>query len=653
MAAEPVHVEEARHNQSTKDPSTVTYVVILAFLLLIGWGIDSLRKYFHTPPPVVSLSAYFGPSQNDPKAHLKIKGQVYRDGKVFSGGAVQLAVDKQDESFHQNVTVPLNDKGEFETEDPAFSLLHSNDQIHITAEVLISKNSERTTQDLYLNARPPSLTPLGEGILWGAALVLVGVFCWAFTGRKTPGKNRIAIILSYCIIGLSLAIPLLAPVLWLRAFPNARCEMNGAPVGLVIAAISNEQDNQPQWALNIGGHAFKMASAGAPEKTSENTTAADGLPKDAGALDKPISAQTQQNPSDSAPRNLPTQSTDKENNAEKNQDQAKPNGDAAATEKAGCEDIVTVRGGLVIPFYVIILSVIGGAINMTRKVPQLQKEGEYSQVPTKYTKQAATFVETKLSAVVSAVKVSGGKKSSSPPRDTSLEQQADSKNEGQATTAVPEPAPGLIGTATQSVEDEQAGTTPRTPASQSSTKAPGTEEKAATKTAGTKGENENQTKEDAAGALAEPVADKAREIDTKLAQLVKDQVQRNDVTHNTIDQILDLVQQMQNVFDLKKDERVLGFESFEDWLGNRVDLKALLGSNWRVALLNQYMYLVSAPFLAIVSYYMLQQLQLVSKQAIVVLVSFSVGLVSEKIVSSILGMATGYLHTDKSSTVAN
>jgi hypothetical protein len=38
--------------------------------------------------------------------------------------------------------------------------------------------------------------------------------------------------------------------------------------------------------------------------------------------------------------------------------------------------IVKVEGGLVIPHYVIVLSVIGGAINMTRKVPGFQKEGE-------------------------------------------------------------------------------------------------------------------------------------------------------------------------------------------------------------------------------------------------------------------------------------
>jgi hypothetical protein len=42
-------------------------------------------------------------------------------------------------------------------------------------------------------------------------------------------------------------------------------------------------------------------------------------------------------------------------------------------------DVVVVKGGLIIPLYVILLSVIGGAINMTRKVPRFQEEQEESE----------------------------------------------------------------------------------------------------------------------------------------------------------------------------------------------------------------------------------------------------------------------------------
>lgn len=61
------------------------------------------------------------------------------------------------------------------------------------------------------------------------------------------------------------------------------------------------------------------------------------------------------------------------------------------------------------------------------------------------------------------------------------------------------------------------------------------------------------------------------------------------------------------------------------------------------------MYLISAPFLAIVTYYVLDFLGL-SKQGVVVVLSFSVGLISERIVSWILGIATGYLRTDAGSS---
>jgi hypothetical protein len=57
------------------------------------------------------------------------------------------------------------------------------------------------------------------------------------------------------------------------------------------------------------------------------------------------------------------------------------------------------------------------------------------------------------------------------------------------------------------------------------------------------------------------------------------------------------------------------------------------------------MYLVSAPFLAIVTYYVLDLLGL-SKQGVVVVLAFSVGLISERIVSWILSVAGGYLRTD-------
>ncbi len=63
-------------------------------------------------------------------------------------------------------------------------------------------------------------------------------------------------------------------------------------------------------------------------------------------------------------------------------------------------------------------------------------------------------------------------------------------------------------------------------------------------------------------------------------------------------------------------------------------------AEWRKGLITQHMYLLSAPFLAIAVYYLLVWLDLLRQPALV-LVSFSVGLISDKIVGRILGIATG------------
>jgi hypothetical protein len=63
---------------------------------------------------------------------------------------------------------------------------------------------------------------------------------------------------------------------------------------------------------------------------------------------------------------------------------------------------------------------------------------------------------------------------------------------------------------------------------------------------------------------------------------------------------------------------------------------------WRTGLLNQYMFLTSAPFLAIATYYMLIGLSL-TKVPVMVLMAFSVGLISEPILRTITDTAARFL----------
>ena len=609
-----------------EEPGLLGYLSLAVFFALVVWGVYAVySRFLRAPAPAISLSGYFMDSVGSTKdgRNLKIKGDVHLAGQPLKEGSVRLTVTRQEPAFEQSVSADLKN-GRFEIEDPSFSSLRPDDQIRIKAEVSSSQLRDTTTDELYLNIGPPSLPLAGEIALWGAVVAVIGVFLFAFTGKKTPGKNRTAIILSYCIIGISLAVPLLAPVLLLRAFPRARCAMNAAPAGIVVTPIGKDSDVHTQWALNIGGYSTqRLADLSGPSENSPTTadasqgragttlnassqpTNVSGTIRDA----VPISENLQQR-STMTPNAYPGEKQIISGNAgTSGTNSLKPSGSLRAGKDPTCSDVMTVDGGLVIPLYVVILSVIGGAINMTRKVPRYQREGEHSEVSLPPVGRLFSFKRWKKNA----------------------------------------PNQGQVSSKTENPEEAAGSEKGKYALDQYVTAA---ESVAKDTTAGGTESNAEDGRSNAEGKTAEQqsIPHGAKEIDSQLDEIVKEQVRRTADTDGAMSRIRSLVQQMRDLFDARKDDdRILGFESFEDWLGNRVNLRELLGSNWRVELLNQYMYLISAPFLAIVAYYLLELLGVASKQPIVVLISFSVGLISERIVSSILGVATGYLRGGASS----
>jgi hypothetical protein len=67
-------------------------------------------------------------------------------------------------------------------------------------------------------------------------------------------------------------------------------------------------------------------------------------------------------------------------------------GAGAAAQKAETSAVYLVRGGLVVPLYVIILSLIGGAVSMTRRVPEYQRRAMSSQDPLTNQQARESFV---------------------------------------------------------------------------------------------------------------------------------------------------------------------------------------------------------------------------------------------------------------------
>ena len=597
----------------------VGLVIIAGFAGLISYGIHSLYVTFWKPAPgVVSLSAYIvdqdGKPTYDPDSeayrygHIKIVGDVYQNGQPVNSGTVRITATTANQAFNQSVTVALKD-GKFETEDPAFRTIHPGEALTAVAEVSAPGLSESGT--LRFNSQSP-VDKLGiEIALWSVVAVLAIVFFYAFTGKKTAFKNQIAIIFSYLIIGIFLAVPIVAPVLLLRTFPEAVDAMIGEPTGLVNTRTPNQVGNETQWALNIGGfsciQALKPTVAAPadsekpnakPPNTGTTNTAQPPAAPSQGSSTNPAEGtgggKSQQAEKPSTPTGMEKQAGLATETAEC----ALPGTPRTPTKTATGElnpPVVLVRGGLVIPLYVIILSVIGGAINMTRKVPSFQLETEENDFSA--VRGVTKTVTSALGAVIDLIK-------------------KPDKTESPAAALTSEPnkaAPPAVGSSSESGASTQPqGAHVPIPQKAASELVPREQEKA---------------------------------IDDELDPLMASQIKRNCDTEATVAKIRALVEQIRDLYSKKTEDQPLEFNSFDAWVASRPKLREILRGGWRVELLNQYMYLISAPFLAVVAYYILDLLGL-SKQGVVVVLSFSVGLISEKIVSWILGIATGYLSSE-------
>jgi hypothetical protein len=622
--------------------------------LIVGCGKESETPKSGT---LLGLSAHFIDANHRPiddatdpaypRSHLRIQGQVYREGAPVNQGAVNVTVVSITYKFNQSMFLPLDDHGNFASPDEAFASIHPGSAVTITAE--LNSSAGRESRTIELDSESPAKKWVVVVLILGVLVGMIAIFLFAFTGRTRRSKNRVGIQFSYLVILLFLAVPIVAPVVLLRLFPAAVDGMIGYPAGLVVTRIGEPPHANAQWAINIGGYSHVCvdlcldsatlaeqaavakakadAQAGAqgadankngpapnspPKPTDQKTSPTTPTPSSTGSPaprnSSPSSGKTQPpapgrnaatpetaTPPASGGSATPAVSTTDATTATSNgsiatrdnSPQAKPNlsDDLIHPERLD-PPIVKVEGGLVIPLYVIVLSVIGGAINMTRKVPSFQKEGE-DALPA----------------------FQAGPSYPQEPEP-------------------PPPAHPTIGTAEEPENEKDAAAQP-VPA-----------QPAADKPA--EGKDGAQT-----GAVVSSLEDQATKIDHDLDAMIPAQVQRNTDTAANVPKMQALVTQMQGLFATNTNPTLRGYSNFDEWYVSRPRLREILGGSWRVELLNQYMYLISAPFLAIVTYYILDLLGL-SKPGVIVVLSFSVGLISEKIVNWILGIAAGYMQTPKS-----
>ena len=265
------------------------------------------RSASQPPAASLALAAYWDKGCDKPGklCNLIVEGEVAGSKAQEPPAHVKLTLRRLKTNFRQSYLVDVQ-KGKFRAPYvEGFTGISRNEPMHLVAETSLTQPSEGREpliEEVYLNAFPPIFsTVLLYPLLLAGILLLFGIFLFAFTGKSSSFKNRIAILFGYIMIGVFLVFPLLAPVVLPLAFPEAFGVIQRTPVGLVVTKVASDPESGPQWALNIGGYI--------PETTDPS-------------------------------------------NAEG----------------------VKVEGGLTIPLYVILLSIIGGAINMTRQVPKFQEE---------------------------------------------------------------------------------------------------------------------------------------------------------------------------------------------------------------------------------------------------------------------------------------
>ncbi|PYI92268.1 MAG: hypothetical protein DME97_11090 [Verrucomicrobia bacterium] len=355
---------------NTGTDKTASYMVMGFWLVVFG-----LIAYYWFFKPKDQAQVFLEASSQQP---FQVSGVVSFKGAPVGNGIVHVVFDDPEKNLYLGGAIlslaeggkfatgttppdpagsPPNTPAPLRTPVPAESVSSSPPPIRVTATFsgqLNEKDKAPTalsgTATLYLNYPPP------EG-KWAVtvALMVGGVFAAIliilFTGGLTQRRARFLFALTYITTFLSLAVPIGAIVLVSKS-QSAVALMEKAPVGLVKGTAKGVKD--PQWLVNLGG-------AVSPKKTPSEKTTSPPMQTPSGttsaaAAASPATPPAQQ-PSPAAPESV-----------RRDELQQRPG-------------FALVEGGLAVPFYVIILAMLGAGINMTKKVPDIQKSYDTKDLP--------------------------------------------------------------------------------------------------------------------------------------------------------------------------------------------------------------------------------------------------------------------------------
>jgi len=319
---QPINGESARQTQTKGGKEIRKY----QFLFLGGLFYGGLLAFciwylfFKVEPPQFFLGMDPGKSQ--------INVAVFHKGAPVKDGKVQIRVINRvtDEILGSHVLTIVKN------EDPSKMLLTPFEEVWKDKKLEITAYFQGNNKDdepvsgvssLSLNAQQV----YGKSI-WRAygpvGLVLV-IFVWqliVFTGRMTHGKLRSMIMFMYFMTFLSISIPAIISYA-LYAWPESLEVMVEAPIGILRGTIAEDKNTEKiQWLLNIGGipKLFEEEKVPPSLPNDKKVTIIGEFPSEKHKLDYWI-----------------------------------------------------VQGGVVVPFYMVVLAMLGAGINLTRRVPEIQQ----------------------------------------------------------------------------------------------------------------------------------------------------------------------------------------------------------------------------------------------------------------------------------------
>jgi hypothetical protein len=198
-------------------------------------------------------------------------------------------------------------------------------------------------------------------------VALLCVLLPLFTGPLTPVKARLLFAFTYALTFTACLIPLLA-VVFMSTSSYLRSLMYYSPVGIVLATTEGVDavKEDPGWWVNLGGSLIPAQQTESPKRATES--AEQSKNKGGGTAASGRSGATGQQQSSEPPtdQTQPDQSLAQGNQA----------AIAGASANLSGNPVPALKRGLAVPLYVLILALMGAAINMTRLVPGIQNDSD-------------------------------------------------------------------------------------------------------------------------------------------------------------------------------------------------------------------------------------------------------------------------------------